>query len=93
MRLTQGTAVTVREVGKAYFQQFVNDFMSIDSLSKAELLALVLLPDGKLKAVHFQDITVAEDPRENIIREFIEHAAENKVAPTELVNEALRVVG
>jgi hypothetical protein len=93
MRLTQGTKVTIRDLGEAYFQQFVTDQLTLDAISKTQLQALVLLPAGTLKAVDFQDIKVAPDNRDNLLREFIEYAAENKVAPTDLVNQALKVVG
>jgi len=96
MRLTQGTKVTIRTGNgeiSGYFQQFVNDYMSVDGVSKSQLQALVLLPEGNLKAVDFQDIRLEADQRDNLLREFIEYAAEGKVAPTELVNASLKVVG
>jgi len=80
MRLTQGTRVTVKGVS-AYFQL----------IDRGSLL--LCFEDGSLGWYSAHEVKMEADPRENIIREFIEYAAENKVAPTELVNEALKAVG
>jgi hypothetical protein len=81
MRLTQGTKVTSSRFGDATFQGFTNG------------RAAIALANGRLELVAVDDLKMNEDSRDNLLREFIEYAAENKVAPTDLVNEALKVVG
>lgn len=97
MRLTQGTKVTVRSQGnetyEAYFQQFGQEGVRLDSVSTVRPQAIVLTTKGKVKMVDLEDLELAEDNRDNLLREFVGYAAENKVAPTDLVNETLKVVG
>jgi predicted metal-dependent RNase len=97
MRLTQGTKVTVRtqgvEVYEAYFQQFSQEGVRLDSVATSRPQAIILTTEGRLKAIDLEDLVLAEDNRDNLLREFIGYAAEGKVAPTDLVNETLKVVG
>jgi len=86
MKLTQGTKVLTKQDGKGYFQNFAGP----DSPS-----AFILLENGRVAVVHFNQFTVltTEASFQDILREFVEAAVENRVASTELVNKALKVLG
>ena len=93
MILKQGTQVEVaNNNGRFYFQSFTTGYMDLNFDAKCQLEAILLSEEGDLMVVGFRDIRVAVNDRDNIIREFIEHAMENSVAPTDLVNLALRSI-
>lgn len=79
MILKAGVPIIVK--GKeAYFQKWGSDGI------------LISYEDGTLAVINVYDVIVRENPKDNIIREFIEYAVENQVAPTDLVNLALKAI-
>jgi hypothetical protein len=81
MILRPGTKIAV-DGQLGYFQQFI--------ASSNGTMAVILLESGKFDAYTLNSISVETDNADNIIREFVEYAVENKVAPTDLVNLALK---
>lgn len=53
---------------------------------------LISYEDGSMGWYTAHEVLMEEDPKENILREFIGYAAENQVAPTDLVNLALKAL-
>jgi len=93
MRLSYGAKVEVSRIGtleNGYFQGFSIGSTLLDGISITETKAIVLYENGTLNTVPLEFLKVAKDEKDNILREFVAYAAENKVAPTELVNIALK---
>jgi hypothetical protein len=79
MKLKQGDPLVVDN--KMYYFQTILQDGSVVMLSE----------DGKLHSANMYTVQVVKrDQKENILREFVGYAAENQVAPTDLVNLALK---
>jgi len=89
MILKQGTRVRVLDKEEdVEFDGYFQGFNVVPVEEGSMTVAVVSDEGGNLFSVSLSKVKMLKDQKDNVIREFIEHALHGSVAPTSLINKA-----